>query len=209
MSSFREPDSLSDPPADNETDPETDEKRMETFRDTGDETILAALIQKYSGQLRRYFREAGRRSDADDLTQEVFVCVFRFKDQYEPGKPFINWLYAIATRRMRDLHRREHRQRRVVAGSFSHVSGSEEYSFDPADDTEMSGFDGFELEAIRAAVENLPRDERNVIEAVFFRGLSWRQASRSLGVSHGSFCTLMTKAMQRLRERFRRKPSAA
>lgn len=183
---------------------------MARFRDTGDEDAFNQIILGYSRQLKQYFKSTGRCSaDADDLVQEVFMCIFRFRHQYETGKPFNAWIYSIATRRMRDLHKHSRRKRRVLAESLNHVNAGGEYTYDPPDESPASEFDGFDIGKVRSLVEHLPKEERVVIEAVFFQGLSWRQASTSLGISHGTFCTTMTKAMQRLREWFKRSESSA
>lgn len=187
---------------------ESDEELMARFRETGDEKAYAELVKRYRGQIQRYIRGRGRRAcDADDLTQEVFLAVFKSRQRYEIGRSFNAWIYAIATHEMRDAHKYETRKCRNRPRPPE--GEANDNVFDAEDESQSPVFDCTDTAKIRTLVASLPDDERSAIDLVFFQGMSWRDASSQLGIAHGSFCTTITRAMQRLREQFNRNKTAA
>lgn len=180
----------------------TDEELMGRFRESGDEAVYNEITKRYETLLRRYFRQRGQRAaDADDLIQEVFICIFRFRERYEPGKPFNAWIFSIATHKMHNAH--EHRCRKRRYRKLVSDPHCDPNRFDPEDDSRLD-FDHTEIEKVRALLQELPEAERRAIEAVFFQGMSWRDASSHLQMAHGTFCTVLSRGIQRLRERFKR-----
>jgi RNA polymerase sigma-70 factor (ECF subfamily) len=73
----------------------------------GDEKAYRELVEKYQAQV--YYlalRMVRRAEDAEDLTQETFVRMFRALARYDPARPFAAWLFTIATRLCIDHIRR-------------------------------------------------------------------------------------------------------
>ena len=69
------------------------------------------VVHEHSGRVFRLaYRLTGNRHDAEDLTQEVFVRVFRSLDSYTPGT-FEGWLHRITTNLSLDMVRRRQRIR--------------------------------------------------------------------------------------------------
>src|SRR5688500_20390767 len=69
------------------------------------------IVEQHSGRVYRLaYRLTGNRPDAEDLTQEVFVRVFRSLDTYSPGT-FEGWLHRITTNLFLDPARRKQRTR--------------------------------------------------------------------------------------------------
>jgi RNA polymerase sigma-70 factor (ECF subfamily) len=104
MDPVAEPRPAADPPADSAA-PEADEVP------TWDE-----IVEQHSDRVYRLaYRLTGNRPDAEDLTQEVFVRVFRSLHTYTPGT-FAGWLHRITTNVFLDQARRRQRIR------FDHLS---------------------------------------------------------------------------------------
>jgi RNA polymerase sigma-70 factor, ECF subfamily len=73
----------------------------------GDEKAYRELVERYQGQVYGLSLRMVRRSeDAEDLTQETFVRMFRALARYDPTRPFPAWLFTIATRLCIDHIRR-------------------------------------------------------------------------------------------------------
>lgn len=186
----------------------TDEELMAEFQATGDEQVYAELVKRHQTPIRRYIREKIHCRGAcgcDDLTQEVLFNMFRYRSHYEVGRSFRCWLYSIASRVIWVAHKYETRKCRNRTRVPEYES---ENTFDAEDDSQARVFDHTDAEKVRALLLELADDERAAIELVFFKGLSWRQASAQLGVAHGTFCTTMTRAIQWLRKRFTSKVAA-
>ena len=63
---------------------------------SGDETALAALIDRYATSVHAYLlRHSGNREDADDLLQETWVRVARTARSFDTARRFSSWVYGI------------------------------------------------------------------------------------------------------------------
>lgn len=70
----------------------------------GDETAMSELMDQYRGQVFGLcYRMLGHRQDAEDITQETFVRVFRSLQRWDDQRDFKPWLFAIAGNRCRSL----------------------------------------------------------------------------------------------------------
>jgi RNA polymerase sigma-70 factor, ECF subfamily len=73
----------------------------------GDLAAARALIERISPALHRLFAlQTVNRTDADDLLQEAWLRIHRVRHTYQPGKPVLPWIYAIARRVRIDHYRR-------------------------------------------------------------------------------------------------------
>jgi RNA polymerase sigma-70 factor (ECF subfamily) len=91
-----------------------DEALLASYRQTGDSRLFAELVQRYEKELYNYLRRyLGDAELADDVFQMAFLMVHMKCDQFEPGRRFRPWLYAIATNAAIDAQRREKRHRAV------------------------------------------------------------------------------------------------
>lgn len=75
----------------------------------GDERAFAALYDRYSPRMHRFFyrmlwRDAGR---AEDFTQELFLKIIEKPHLYDPGRPFRTWIYALAGNLCKNEYRRK------------------------------------------------------------------------------------------------------
>ncbi|MBM3239915.1 sigma-70 family RNA polymerase sigma factor [Candidatus Poribacteria bacterium] len=82
-----------------------DEILIAQFKD-GAQDALSKLLKKYKSLIFSYVRhKVGDNDDADDITQEVFVEVYRALPNWQPRASFQTWLYTIARNRCTDYHR--------------------------------------------------------------------------------------------------------
>lgn len=85
----------------------TDEQLVIAFRE-GDGAALEHLIQRYLKPVYSFlYRLAGNAQDADDISQEVFVKVWRNLDKYNVDRPFRPWLFRIAKNAATDFFRKK------------------------------------------------------------------------------------------------------
>lgn len=76
---------------------------------SGDKAAYHALLSACDPWLRRYFSGRIAPSDVDDLVQETLVSLHRKRGTYDPARPFLPWLAAIARYRWIDRLRRTYR----------------------------------------------------------------------------------------------------
>ncbi|HXI88337.1 MAG TPA: sigma-70 family RNA polymerase sigma factor [Parvularculaceae bacterium] len=157
----------------------------------GDATAYEALLRALAPVLRAYFgrRVGGGAEDADDLVQEALTAIHARRASYDPARPFLPWVYAIARYKLTDHYRR--RGARPPDESL---------------DEEVHGAAGFDaaLEArldVDRLLNSLPPAQRDAIRAMKLRGESVADAARSTGLSpanvkvsvHRGLKTLMAK----------------
>jgi RNA polymerase sigma-70 factor (ECF subfamily) len=99
---------------------------------SGDEKAYRELIQRYQRQVYSIALRMVRQSeDAEDLTQETFVRMFRAIDRYDPNRPFGAWLFTITSRLCIDHIRR--RRMKMVSIHWKDSSTDEERTIDIED----------------------------------------------------------------------------
>jgi len=140
------------------------------------------------------YRLTGNKADAEDLTQETFVRVFRSLDRYQPGT-FEGWLHRITTNLFLDGARRRTRLR------FDALGESAERL--PATDrtSPERGFEHENLDVdIQAALNALKPQFRAAVVLCDIEGLSYEEIGATLGISTGTVRSRIHRGRAHLRE---------
>src|SRR5690348_5847514 len=114
-------------------------KAQQPGTDTWEAPSWEDVVTQHSGRVYRLaYRLTGNRHDAEDLTQDVFVRVFRSLDTFEPGN-FAGWLHRITTNLFLDRARRAARIRMdgFAEGVEHQLRGSEIVPEDAVHDAEF------------------------------------------------------------------------
>jgi RNA polymerase sigma factor (sigma-70 family) len=154
-----------------------------------DEVVRAHSARVY----RLAYRLTGNQHDAEDLTQEVFVRVFRSLATYTPGT-FEGWLHRITTNLFLDGARR--RQRLRFEGLGDEVAQripSNDRS--PAQAWDDSHFDG----DIQAALQSLAPDYRAAVVLCDIEGFSYEEIAATMGVKLGTVRSRIHRGRAQLR----------
>jgi len=139
------------------------------------------IVDRHSERVYRLaLRLTGNRHDAEDLTQEVFVRVFRSLHTYTPGT-FEGWIHRITTNLFLDHARRKQRIR------FDHLSDERAArlaSVGAAPDTAYADrtFD----DDVEAALAALPPDFRAAVVLCDIEGLTYEEIAEILGAKLGT-----------------------
>lgn len=170
----------------------------------GDERALAELHRRWARPLQGFLLSmCGDRALAEDLTQEVFVRVWRAAPRYEPTAKFSTWLFHIA--RNHWLNEREKRMHRVRAFSLDHAGPSEDQpSLDPRDqDARTPDAQALDRELgkrIDAAVARLPEKLRETWALAVAQGRPYQEIGEVLGIPVGTVKSRMFQAMRTVRD---------
>jgi len=129
---------------------------------------------------------------AEEVTQDVFVRCWSGIDRYQPERVrLVSWLLTIAHHRAIDelRSRRGKSQRREISADHMHLLTANQPAID---DALLRG-------EIRVALAALPQPQREVIELIFWGGLTRREAAAQLSLPLGTVCTRLRLGMDKLR----------
>jgi RNA polymerase sigma factor (sigma-70 family) len=163
------------------------------------------IVREHSGRVYRLaYRLTGNRHDAEDLTQEVFVRVFRSLSSYTPGT-FEGWLHRITTNLFLDQARRKQRIRfdGLPEGAEERMAGN-----DPGPERawEHNNLD----HDVQEALDALSPDFRAAVVLCDIEGLSYEEIAATLDVKLGTVRSRIHRGRAMLREALgHRRPDGA
>jgi len=166
------------------------------------------VVRDHSARVYRLaYRLTGNTHDAEDLTQEVFVRVFRSLPGYTPGT-FEGWLHRITTNLFLDMARRRQRFR------FEGLGEETESRLDGGEPTPAQAFDDRHLDDdIQAALKALAPEYRAAVILCNIEGLSYEEIAATLGIKLGTVRSRIHRGRAQLRaaleHRRPRHPAAA
>jgi RNA polymerase sigma-70 factor (ECF subfamily) len=167
------------------------ERYVEEAR-SGDAWAFGLIFDHYHEPLFRYIASRVERpSDAEDLTQLVFVKVLEALPRYESrGIPFGGWLFRLARNTVIDFVRtkHDHIDLDVVSQRATGAAGPDE----------IVGLRQ-ELDAVAVALSALTEEQREAIALRFFAGLSAREAAQVMGKQEGTVRGLQFRAIGAMR----------
>jgi RNA polymerase sigma-70 factor, ECF subfamily len=167
------------------------------FDATGDKATMPSwdeLVRQHADRVYRLaYRLSGNHQDAEDLTQETFIRVFRSVQNYQPGT-FEGWLHRITTNLFLDMVRRRTRIRMEAL--------PEDYDRVPADepDPEQIYHDSRLGPDLQAALDSLPPEFRAAVVLCDIEGLSYEEIGATLGVKLGTVRSRIHRGRQALRD---------
>ena len=153
------------------------------------------IVTEHSARVYRLaYRLTGNRHDAEDLTQEVFVRVFRSLSSYRPGT-FEGWLHRITTNLFLDQARRRSRIRfdALAEDAESRMPGRV-----PAPEVQVQ--DQLFDDDVESALADLPPDFRAAVVLCDIEGLSYDEIADVLGLKLGTVRSRIHRGRSMLRK---------
>jgi RNA polymerase sigma-70 factor (ECF subfamily) len=140
-------------------------------------------------------RMCGRRALAEEIVQEAFMSLWRSTARYDPSRGSVrSWVLRVVHNRTIDAFRRE------VCTATHDVS--EEWISDALPARERTDEEverRSEARLVRSALDELPQDQRQVIELAYFGGFSHTQIAAALGLPAGTVKGRMRLGLSKLR----------
>ena len=152
------------------------------------------VVNAHSARVYRLaYRLTGNQHDAEDLTQEVFVRVFRSLSSYTPGT-FEGWLHRITTNLFLDSVRRKARIKfeGLADDAPERLPGREPSPERTYDDRHFDP-------DVQAALDALPADFRAAVVLCDIEGLSYEEIAATLGVKLGTVRSRIHRGRNQLR----------
>jgi RNA polymerase sigma-70 factor, ECF subfamily len=156
------------------------------------EERLAALFDSCYPRVVRYaYSRTSNHAEAEDIASDVFVRALESIDAYqERGLPMEAWLFRIAHNLVVDRLRR--------AGRFERVEDPTDELPDSPDPASIAE-ERLMISDVRAAMDKLTQQQRDVVSLRFFAGLDSKEVAAVLNKSDGSVREMQRAALERLR----------
>jgi RNA polymerase sigma factor (sigma-70 family) len=169
----------------------TDEDLMLQVRDGAGET-LGVLFDRYQAPLFNFYcKLTGNRSLSEDLVQEVFLRILRYRQSYQAGTPFRAWIYQIARNARIDHFRKVRPQTELQPEMLPPVVPT-----DSAQERQQAAM-------LHNALMRLPEEKREVLLLSRFQELKCEEIARLVGCEVTTVRVRIHRALQELRQIFR------
>jgi len=192
-----------------------DAARAETMTDaeimlqvkSGDDSAFNYLIEKYRRAIISFmYRMVHNSAVAEELSQEVFLRVYRSRESYTADAKFTTWLYRIATNLAVNHARDTKHERPELKKSLDEPDEETGLSMEVADDrlnVEQQILRRERLAAIRKQVESLPERQRMAVLMHKYQNMDYKQIAEVLHLSESATKSLLFRAYETLREKLK------
>jgi RNA polymerase sigma-70 factor (ECF subfamily) len=165
----------------------------------GDRGAFEALVSRYHRIVFAIaFRMTGNRAEAEDVSQEVFLRVYRSLRQFDASLPFAPWIRRIAGNAALNHLRRRGLERRHAAPESD--QGQIPDLPDAAADPEERVARAEEAGRLERALAALPENQRLAVTLKYVEGLTAEEIAQAMGAPRNTVKTWLLRARERLRE---------
>jgi RNA polymerase sigma-70 factor (ECF subfamily) len=161
----------------------------------GDADSFGLIYEQYAEIIFRFtYSQLSNYQDAEDLTEEIFLRIWRSLPTYQQkGVPFVAYIFRIARNALIDHYRQ-------AAHSRNQVPFEEELVGHAVFEPEQQAALNTDQMEIRAHLQELREDYRNVLILRFFSGLTTEETAEALGKSPGAVRVLQHRALASLKK---------
>ena len=178
----------------------SDQALLEMYQQ-GNREAVSQLLERHTRRVRNYVRMLVKDNDvADDLTQEVLIKVVKVLDEgrYTDKGRFLPWVLRIAHNRVLDYFRAQKQVKAVNESSVGFdILGSKNLAV-PSIEEDI--IDEQRAEEVRALIEKLPEEQREVVKMRYYDGLSFKEIAEHTGVSNNTALGRMRYALINMRQ---------
>jgi RNA polymerase sigma factor (sigma-70 family) len=164
----------------------------------GETESLARVYQRWGGLVHGLAAKAVGRTDADDITQQVFVSAWQSRGSYAPERsPLGAWLVGITRHRIADHLGTRHRSSEVptdpsgLLGSMEHEHAAPHLAPERMD----------ALITLYEELERIGDPQRHIVLLAFFHDLTHQQIAEQLELPLGTVKSHIARTLRRLRDR--------
>jgi len=158
---------------------------------SGEAEMLGVLFDRYQTPLYNFYTKMTQdRVLSEDLVQDVFLRILRYRQTYRPSTPFRAWMYQIARNARVDAMRKVKPEAPMLAEPAAPTSG------DAAQQKQ-------EAQLLQRALMQLPEDKREILILSRYQELKYEEIARLMDCEVGAVKVRVHRALQQLREVFR------
>jgi RNA polymerase sigma-70 factor (ECF subfamily) len=174
---------------------------MEQVRE-GDLRKLALLFERHHRALFHFFlRLTSKREASEDLVQEVFFRILRYRHTYNEKHGYTAWMYQIARNAHLDFLQKQ-RAHASLPGSGADDDAPEYEVPSTAQPVDEKLSRNQEVKLLRKALELLPEDKREVLVLSRYQGLKYEEIAEILGCEVGTVKVRVFRAVRALGQIF-------
>src|SRR5262245_7594195 len=170
----------------------------------GDPEAFARLVGRYWPRVfGRLYRQLGDREEAEDLTQDVFLRLFRYRQRYQPRAKFATWLFHITQNVARNAIRS---RRRRPCLPLAAVAGGDEWPLldrllPDRGEAPSRPLEREELACqVRSAVSGLADRQRAAVQMHQFEDRTYTEVAAEMDMTPKAAKSLLYRARNQLRE---------
>jgi len=183
----------------------SDEEIVTAYLESRNASDFERLVQRYERELFTFLRRfLSDVQQAEDVFQATFLSVHLRIDQFEPGRRFRPWLYAIASNKAIDYLRRNRRhQVASLDAKMSHGDSEDSMvnqlsgSVAAPDENAMNNEQGAR---VRAAVQELNAPTQQLIQLAFYQGMKYSDIADVLQIPLGTVKSRVFTAIRKLNQ---------
>jgi RNA polymerase sigma-70 factor, ECF subfamily len=194
------------------TSERTDEELVSAFLADGDARYFETLVRRYERELFAFLRRfLGNIALAEDCFQATFITVHQRLNQFEQGRRFRPWLYAVATNKAIDMKRQSARRPVLSLDSVREdASGGHSVPLSATvpsreEDPRESAVSQETASCVREAMSQLSEPTQLLLNLAFYQGMKYADIAEILGVPVGTVKSRVFNAMRKLNDYWRRK----
>ncbi len=170
-----------------------------------DREAFGRLFDYYAPRVKAYLRRLGAdEQQAEELTQEVMLTVWRRAGQYDPRRATPGtWIFRIARNRRIDALRREKRPPEAEEAEVEAEAGGEEEAAElPGEALEAESEALLLKEKLRAAIAELPPEQAEILRLYYLEEMPQGEIADALGLPLGTIKSRLRLALAKLRDYF-------
>ena len=157
----------------------------------GEASRLGVLFERYQLALYGFYvRLTGDRPASEDLVQEVFFRMLKYRHTYRDDSQFTTWMYHIARNVQADWFRKRRLEVGVADEEWNRMPGREQPGMEARQEAAL----------VRQALARLPEDKREVLVLSRFQDLKYDQIAELLDCEVGAVKVRVHRALRALRE---------
>ena len=170
---------------------ESDETLMQKFKN-GDEGAFMEIMERYQQKMFNYFlRQLHDYALSEDLTQDVFIRVYKYGQTFDHRKSFKPWVYRIALNVLRKELKYQTSENRSKKAIIT--------------DLQLHVYIDYELiDAVKNAIDQLPSGQREVVIMKQYQGLTFKEIAHVMDCSENTVKSRLYQAFTKLRKKLKK-----
>ena len=168
----------------------------------GDQGSFELLLEKHRGPMIHFLHRMVRNDAvAEELTQEVFLRIYKSRANYQPSAKFTTWLFRIATHLALNWIRDGRNEKSQTSLDCETAGGKPRQVPDRRRTIEQELLYQAKLREVRQAIHGLPAKQRAAVMMHKYEEMEYAQIASVIGCSESAVKSLLFRAYQALRQR--------
>jgi RNA polymerase sigma-70 factor (ECF subfamily) len=175
----------------------SDEELIRALGD-GDEAALRILVDRHTPSIYRFsVRYTGDESLAQDISQEVFLRLYRCARKYIPGMPFKTWLFTIVRNTSIDMARSYTYRKAYSLEEHAHEAENRS-PLDASPNPEERYLSKESAQRIARSVQSLPENQRTAVILKYYEDMATKEIAEVMETTVSSVESLLVRAKRNL-----------